>query len=83
MYSVEADGAYTVSHTGSWAIEDDKLVLEMIPLLSDGSLISGKDPVLLDPWSDGWLWFGRDEDGGALPGFPEDLPYDELIRPEG
>jgi hypothetical protein len=83
LYCVDAEGAYTITHVGSWTMEDDQLLLELSPMQPDGAPVSGAFPVLLDPWGDGWLWFGRSEDGSALPGFPKDLPFDELIRPDG
>lgn len=80
IYDVNEYGAYKVSYTGSWQLEEGYLHLTLIPKNADGIFVDSSFPVLT---LDGQLWIGRDEYGMALPHFYSDLMRDVLEQPKG
>jgi len=80
LYDVSADGAYTVSHTGTWQLKEDTLHLLLVPQAGDGVFIDDSFPVLI---LDETLWLGRNGQGNCLPGFSSDMLADILFQSKG
>lgn len=83
LYTISEDGEYSCTYTGSWALEDGFLVMEMAAAGGDGAAVSGRFPVLLSPYEEPWLWIGRSRSGEGMPYTPEDGESVLLERPMG
>lgn len=83
LYTISETGEYDCAYTGSWALEDGFLVVDMAAAGGDGAAVSGRFPVLLSPYEEPWLWIGRSRSGEGMPYTPEDAESVLLERPMG
>ena len=83
LYDVGSEGEYIESYTGSWIYEYGYIHLTLVPVNGDGYFVDDTFPVLMDPYGEGGLFIGRNENGIGLPYFPSDLQGDKLDMPMG